>query len=104
MLNLLYKVAAITITLGFLSAHALADIKNPQVIDAMVQQYGLISLEQAKTKALTVKPGFVKEVELENKKYGKGWDYEVEILDADGVEWEVDIDAKTGEVISIKID
>ncbi|HSG92461.1 MAG TPA: PepSY domain-containing protein, partial [Methylotenera sp.] len=29
---------------------------------------------------------------------GKGWDYEFEIVDADGHEWEVNIDAKTGAV------
>jgi uncharacterized membrane protein YkoI len=104
MLKLVYKIAAITMTLGFLSAHALADIKNPQTIEAMAQQFNLISLEEAKAKALAAKPGVVKEVELENKKYSKGWDYEVEIIDADGHEWDVDIDAKTGEVIKIKLD
>lgn len=104
MVNSIYKVAAIAITLGFLSTNALADIEDPREIEAAAKQFGLISMDEAKSKALAARPGIVKEVELENRKNGKGWDYEVEIIDADGNEWDVDIDAKTGEVIKIKRD
>lgn len=65
---------------------------------------GLISLEQARTKALEAKPGVIEDADLEDRSFGKGWDYEFEIVDADGYEWEVYIDAKTGEVRKIEKD
>lgn len=81
-----------------------ADEDDPQKIAEMVKSFGLISLEQAQAKALAVKPGVVKEVELEGRKFSKGWDYEFEIIDADGREWEVNIDAKTGATTSVRRD
>jgi uncharacterized membrane protein YkoI len=80
------------------------DIKDPALIAQTAQSAGLISLEEAKQKALAVKPGKVKEVELEKRKMSDGWDYEVEIIDANGQEWDVDIDAKTGTVLKVKLD
>lgn len=65
---------------------------------------GLISLEQARNKALEAKPGVIEDADLEDRSFGKGWDYEFEIVDADGYEWEVYIDAKTGEVRKIEKD
>ncbi len=104
MVKSVYTITAIAITLGFLSTNALADIEDPREIEAAAKQFGLISLDNAKAKALATRPGLVKEVELDNRKYDKGWDYEFEIIDADGVEWDVDIDAKTGEVVKNKRD
>jgi len=46
----------------------------------------------------------VKDADLENRKFSKGWDYEFEIVDADGTEWDVNVNAKTGKVGSIKRD
>lgn len=80
------------------------DIKDPALIAQTAQSAGLISLEEAKQKALAVKPGTIKEVELEKRKMSDGWDYEVEIIDAQGQEWDVDIDAKTGAVVKVKLD
>jgi uncharacterized membrane protein YkoI len=80
------------------------DIKDPAMIARIAQSAGLISLEEAKQKALAVKPGTIKEVELEKRKMADGWDYEVEIIDANGQEWDVDIDAKTGTVLKVKRD
>ena len=90
----------ISLLLGLtLSQPALAeDDDDPAKIAEMAKAFGLISLEEAQNKALAEKPGVVKEVELERRKFRSGWDYEVEILDANGAEWEVDIDAKTGKV------
>ncbi|MES2500294.1 MAG: PepSY domain-containing protein [Pseudomonadota bacterium] len=65
---------------------------------------GLISLEQATEKTLQAKPGTVIEVELEKRSWPQGWDYEFEIIDAQGHEWDVDIDAKTGEVRKVSRD
>ncbi|GAB4296621.1 MAG: hypothetical protein Kow0083_09480 [Methylophaga sp.] len=86
-----------------LSAPAKAD-DDIREIRALSEGLGLISLEEAKTKALEAKPGVIEDVDLDNRPLGKGWDYEFEILDADGNEWDVYIDAKTGEVRKIEKD
>jgi uncharacterized membrane protein YkoI len=75
-----------------------------QKMTEMAKEFGLISREDAQSKALAAKPGVVKEVELERRKLKSGWDYEVEIVDANGAEWEVYIDAKTGKVNSVNRD
>lgn len=71
---------------------------------SIAEAAGLISLEQAQEKALASKPGTVIEVELDDRSWPKGWDYEFEIIDADGKEWDVDVDAKTGEVRKVDAD
>ena len=80
------------------------DDDDPAKIAEMAKTFGLISLEEAQTKALAAKPGVIKEVELERRKFRSGWDYEVEIVDGNGAEWEVYIDAKTGKVNSVSRD
>ncbi len=89
--------------LGF-AAPVQADEEDPQKITEMAKSFGLITLDQAQAKALAAKPGVVKEVELEGRKFSKGWDYEFEIVDDDGQEWEVNIDAKSGAVTSVRRD
>lgn len=84
------------LSLGALSvAYADDDIHE---MESIAKGLGLITLDEAKTKALAAKPGVVKDADLENRKFGRGWDYEFEIVDADGHEWDVNIDAKTGAV------
>lgn len=74
-------------------------------IRSIAEAAGLISLEQAQEKALASKPGTVIEAELDDRTWpNKGWDYEFEIIDADGKEWDVDVDGKTGEVSKVKAD
>lgn len=91
--------------LGALTASpAWADNDDVQEMAAVAKSFGLISLEAAQTKALAAKPGVIKEAELEGRKFKAGWDYEFEIVDADGKEWEVKIDAKTGTVTDISRD
>ena len=92
----------LTVTLG--SNAALSDTDDIREIRALSEGLGLISLEEAKKIALEAKPGVIDDVDLENRSMGKGWDYEFEIVDADGNEWEVYIDAKTGEVRKIEKD
>jgi uncharacterized membrane protein YkoI len=53
---------------------------------------------------LQAKPGTVIEVEIEKRTWPQGWDYEFEIIDAEGKEWDVDVDAKTGEVRKVRQD
>lgn len=95
----------ITLLCGvMMSQPAWADDDDPAKIAEMAKAFGLISLEEAQTKALAAKPGVVKELELERRKFRSGWDYEVEIVDSNGAEWEVTIDAKTGKVNSVNRD
>ncbi|MDP3743067.1 MAG: PepSY domain-containing protein [Methylotenera sp.] len=104
MKNSIYKTSAATILmLGILSTNAVAD-DDLQEMEAVSKQFGLISLDEAKTKALATKLSVVKDADLENRKFSKGWDYEFEIVDADGTEWDVNVNAKTGKVGSIKRD
>lgn len=80
------------------------EIKDPAVIASTAKSAGLISMEEAIQKALVAKPGKVKTVELEEYKKKSGWGYEVEIIDAQGKEWDVELDAKTGAVVEVKQD
>lgn len=83
---------------------AFADEDDVAEAKAIAAAANLISIEQATEKALQAKPGTVIEVELEKRTWPQGWDYEFEIIDAEGKEWDVDIDAKTGEARKVKQD
>jgi uncharacterized membrane protein YkoI len=76
---------------------ALAD-DDAQKMRVIAETAGLLTLEQASEKALAAKPGSIIEAELDDRQWPEGWDYEFEIIDKDGKEWDVDVDAKTGEV------
>jgi uncharacterized membrane protein YkoI len=67
---------------------------------AIAKAANLITAEEAGEKALAAKGGTITDVDLDRK--WKTYYYEVEIVDAQGIEWEIDIDAKTGEVHRIK--
>lgn len=82
----------------FAAAPAIADDDDLQEMEALSKQFGFVTLEQAKAKALAAKPGVITDADLDDRDFGKGWDYEFEIADADGHEWEVYVDAKSGEV------
>ncbi len=81
---------------------ARADDDDLHEIAVISKEFGLLTLDQAKAKATAAKPGLIKDAEIENRKFGKGWEYEFEIVDADGKEWDVAIDAKTGEVLKAR--
>lgn len=57
----------------------------------------ILTLEEIHAKALEAKPGRVIETDFEVK--GTRYTYEVDILDDQGVFWEVEINAKTGELV-----
>ena len=97
-------IAVAVLSMSVLTTHVLADNDDLQEMEAISKQFGFISLEEAKAKALAAKSGVVKEAELDERKFGKGWKYEFEIVDSNGHEWEVDIDAKTGNVIGVERD
>lgn len=87
------------------TAHADSDHRSNDHRDAeIVKTFGLISAEQAREIALKEFPGVVTELELDDRDYGKGWKWEVEVVNADGKEVEVDLDAKTGKVLKVDKD
>lgn len=91
------------VILGLVSGPVLAD-DDMQQMKLISEKLGLISLEQAKGKALEAKPGTIIDAELDDRDFSDSWDYEFEILDSEGKEWDVDVDAKTGEVVKMSKD
>jgi len=81
---------------------AAADEDDMVEMRAISSAAGLISPEQATERALAAKAGTVVDVDLDRKR-GQHY-YEIELIDAQGVEWEIDIDAKSGEVRRTKRD
>lgn len=87
-----------------MSSVAQAGTEDPVKMKAIAEAAGLVSLEQAQEAALQAKPGTVIEVELDDRKWPSGWDYEFDIIDANGLKWDVHVDAKTGKVRKVKPD
>lgn len=85
------------------SSTAIAD-DDYREMQAVVKAAGLMTVEEASQKALAAKPGSIIDADLDDRAWPQGWDYEFEIIDADGKEWEVDIDAKTGETRKVSRD
>lgn len=101
----LNKAIMLTLTVASLHVgHATADDDDAAEMLLTAKAAGLISVEQATEKALAAKPGTVIEVELDKRKWPQGWDYEFEIIDVQGNEWDVNIDAKTGEARKVSRD
>lgn len=69
---------------------------------AIASAMKLITLEDAQAKALVAKPGTIVDSDLERRFMGKEYDYEFEIIDGEGNEWEVDINARDGTVRSVR--
>jgi uncharacterized membrane protein YkoI len=98
------KTLVIAAGIATMSGTALADDDDVAEARAISAAAGLMSIEQATEKALQAKPGTVIEVELDKRTWPQGWDYEFEIVDTEGNEWDVDIDAKTGEARKVRQD
>lgn len=64
----------------------------------------ILSFEKIAEIARSIKPGDILETELERNRKSGMYIYELEILDAKGTVWELDINAKTGELMKIEID
>ncbi|MCG5103234.1 PepSY domain-containing protein [Oceanobacillus alkalisoli] len=64
--------------------------------------YRQISIEEAMNIAVGRVPGQIVKVELE-KEQGV-WVYEVEIITAQGVKYEVEVDMNTGNIVKIEVD
>lgn len=81
------------------SAAADDDVAEMQ---AIARAANLIPPQKAIEKALAAKPGTVIDADIDRKL--SGLYYEIEVVDAQGVEWEIDIDARTGETRRVKRD
>lgn len=68
--------------------------------DAAFASQAKVSEEQARATALAAHPGRVVEVEYELESNGKA-SYEIDVLQADGDEVKVEIDATTGKIIEV---
>jgi uncharacterized membrane protein YkoI len=73
-------------------------------MNAKSEQLGLIGVDEAKSIALEAKPGIIDDIDLDNRSFVGGWDYEIEVLGKDGKEWDVYINAETGEVRKVSRD
>lgn len=85
-------------TLAFAANAAFAKDVQPDEVVKLVNAKTIMSLDELKKKAERIHPGAtVTDSELEDE-YGR-YIYKVELRDAQNVEWDVDLDAKTGEVL-----
>lgn len=94
--------AALLALAGSLALPAHADDDDEAEMRAVAAAAQLISLEDARDRALAAKPGAVVDADLDRRFLGNGLDYEFEIIDPDGRAWEVHIDAKTGETTRVR--
>jgi uncharacterized membrane protein YkoI len=98
-LTALFAATALTLTAGL----AQADVR-PDLIPGLLKDGTIMDLEKLNQAALAEHPGAtaanITDTELEHK--GANYVYQVDIRDAKGVEWDVHLDAKTGQVLSNK--
>jgi uncharacterized membrane protein YkoI len=83
------------------SASAFADDDMSEVA-AIARMTKLVTPERATEIALAEMPGVATDFDLDHKR--KGWVYEIEIVDARGTEWEVELEGVTGKVLRVKRD
>jgi len=97
-LTALFTAAALTLTAGL----AQADVPVDQ-IPQLVKDGKIKPLEELNKVVLKLHPGAtITDSDLDN--HFNGYEYEVELRDAQGVEWDVDLNAATGEVLKNKKD
>ena len=90
------------LSVGLLSsAFAYEDLAK---MEKKIKAFDLISIEEAERIALQAKPGVITDLEIDDIDNDSGWKYEAEIADEQGYEWDVDIHAKTGEVLNVRRD
>jgi|GEM_PF-181776 len=98
----LFAAAALTLTAGL----AQADVR-PDLIPGLLKSGAIMDLEKLNQAALAQHPGTtaasITDTELEQTATG-AYVYQVELRDSKGIEWDVDLDAKTGKVLSNKQD
>ncbi|ANJ54651.1 PepSY domain-containing protein [Pseudomonas silesiensis] len=97
-LTALFTAAALTLTAGL----AQADVPVDQ-IPQLVKDKKIMPLEELNKIVLKLHPGAtITDSDLDN--HFNNYEYEVELRDAKNVEWDVDLNAATGEVLKNKQD
>jgi uncharacterized membrane protein YkoI len=97
-LTALFTAAALTLTAGL----AQADVPVDQ-IPQLVKDKKIKPLEELNQIVLKLHPGAtITDSDLDN--HFNNYEYEVELRDAKNVEWDVDLNAATGEVLKYKQD
>jgi uncharacterized membrane protein YkoI len=96
------KLLMFTLVSSVISFSAFAD--DIVEMQTKSEQLGLISVDEATSIALEAKPGIIDDIDLENRSFFGGWDYEIEVLGKDGKEWDVYVNAETGEVRKVSRD
>ena len=97
-LTALFTATALTLTAGL----AQADVPVDQ-IPQLVKDGKIKPLEELNQMVLKLHPGAtITDSDLDN--HFDGYEYEVELRDAKNVEWDVDLNAATGEVLKNKKD
>lgn len=76
--------------------------QNPYPNNQPYTRYSRISIEDAISIAIEQVPGEVVKVELDSKNGVQI--FEVDIINSQGLKYEVEIDAQTGRVLNIEID
>ncbi|MCP1441161.1 putative membrane protein YkoI [Pseudomonas sp. GGS8] len=101
-LTALFTAATLTLTAGL----AQADVR-PDLIPGLLKDGTILDMQKLNQAALAEHPGStvanITDTELEHTATGT-YVYQVEIRDEKGVEWDVDVNAKTGKVLSNKQD
>ena len=89
---------------GFYLASLLTFAADPSTADVagLIKSGEIMSQEAIIKRATEQHPGRVTEVELERK--GSRYIYEIDLVDDKGVKTELELDAKTGEVLSTETD
>lgn len=71
--------------------------------DPLFQAHAKVSEAEAKETAMKLYPGTVEEVEYEIEANGDA-SYEFDIVDADGTEWKIEVDAASGAIVEVQVE
>ncbi|MES2546428.1 MAG: PepSY domain-containing protein [Pseudomonadota bacterium] len=93
---------ALSILLVLFATQAVHSEESPATARKLSASGQILSLEKITKAAKAIKAGEILETELE-RKHGL-YIYEVEILDAKGLVWELKLNAKTGKLIKMEQD
>jgi uncharacterized membrane protein YkoI len=99
----LITVIATTFTAAALSLGAMAGDVRPDEAAKLTAAGTILSVEKLNEAALALHPGGVIE-DAELDKDFRRYVYEVEVVDANGVEWDIELDASNGTVLQNKQD
>lgn len=95
---MLYKHALIlTLFIACISMTAFADDDDHLKARQLVEAGAILPLEQLIDQAQLEHPGRILEVEFEQE--NERYVYEIELVDSNGEVWELEYDAKTGDLI-----